>query len=823
MKEKFEPTNINEKNKKDESLIEVVSPVGAEGRKISEEVLKETGSVEDKSDGAKKESGEKENDETTKTCKIHERILKIKNPIYRTLFINEYKKLNLDKGISLKDGEQIKDTFTLLKKIQEMEKVEKNTESLDKKEKDKNESDRFKKQNHEKFISPEEIALLNAEKMTGQETKETKENAETEKEGNKEADAEKEKTSEELLDEAREHYTNHYQDFLKKSRLARVKNFLGIEASHDKKPGELLEAEILYSDAKSNYAREEFEKIKADIEKDEKLGDKYELIENCRNEILNDVVLGEMEKIKEIEKNSQSSEKQNTLTKAYKEWTGFSKKKRIAYSVLMMTGVAGFASLTAPVSASVAALGMVGVAGNKLIRMGVGMASSALAGKGFDWLTKSTKENIKRTKEENIEMLQMKFSGNNFTEIEKRYKEILNQEKRREGLLLVGKAVTMGAAGYYGATTGLGMVDDVMTGGGPDVIPKPGVILESDPNYDVAPLMEPVADEIPTEIKGVVSGESGENVLSKSESSDTLPNAEEAVKEIISKTPEVSEVLSSHSIKSGDNLWSVLKNKIPEIDELERAGMKDNAVANLIEKIKDNPQEYGISSGDVDNLKIGDEINLGKIQTLLETEKIGTEGLLEHAQGLNEETLDKIENHKPEPEATILPETESHLPTDSVATPETQEPRIDAQTSSMEEIYEQAIKEGEQNLGLKLEQFGEQFVKEEWNVLKEMPVAKALEGIEDFKEKGFFSRLFSSDKSDSFGAWLSETTEKNYIGNQSDMVEMGNRQQLRAYLKQAFEATGKPFPNESLGEYLKQYETNSLASAMRAKNPSIGV
>ena len=932
MNEKFEATKASsekaregEENKIDTPEIEIVSPFGSGGRKISEEELKKSREALDAVDNTKS----------------------IKN------------------------------------EIEEIEELR-------------------ERQSRGELLSQKEIVLLNSKEMTEKETKESEIKQAKEIENKELAE------DWENLETAREIYLKEYQEFTRGGRLGRLRNTLGLAPSGKREmPQELKEAKENYDQAKQLYAQDEWENSMSKLSADLSAPERNQAEAEIKNKIFNITVLDEMDYLQEAEAETFPPKQRGVFMKAYDKWSGLSKTKRLIYSTVMIAGVAGFASLAVPVSAGVAAIGMGGVAGRKLLRGTLGMLMAGVAGKTYDKATQGMRGRIEQSATDTAEIARGDFNLDNLSEIEERYQEAIKQEQKGKRNLLFGKVLVMGATGA-GSTVGLGLLDNALAGGGVIIESDPnydtsplegtispksnlewggmdaGVILESDPNYDVSPLVGVVPDELDMsewstqksnnfndlqewrkqwgaedvisdkelenaaelsrqdiitetlekkvrlrklheiakeiakekgtyetytdengiiqekystkglkwsykdktwvegkvntvgsansndsemygglkkwadnqkDLKGMFTDEeikkvaesindNGENI---SEDVSTIPDNEiaeipdktssadvVAVEKIVpTETVSVAEVLNPHSIESGDNLWNILKTKLPEMDDLERAGMKDNAIANLVEKIKENPQDYGITSGNVDNLKIGDEINLEKIQNLLETEKIGNENLIDHAQGLSAENLEKIESYKPETiDNASLSADEAIIKTDEIkvdaieaevlAEKEVLPSGVDLPPTT-EEIYEQAVKEGEQNMAVKLNEFGGQFMKQEWDILKEMPAEKALEGVEKFESKGFFSRLFSAEKSEPFGVWLKEATGKDYVGNSSDMMEQGNRQQLREYLKQAYEATGKSFQNENIGDYLKRYETNNLASEIRAKNPIIGV
>ena len=110
------------------------------------------------------------------------------------------------------------------------------------------------------------------------------------------------------------------------------------------------------------------------------------------------------------------------------------------------------------------------------------------------------------------------------------------------------------------------------------------------------------------------------------------------------KTP-IGETVPEYSVKSGDNLYKIIRENFSEVKDLP-AGKQENAIENILAKISKDPASYGIKGGNINALKIGDSINLEKIHEIIETHKIGEQGIVEHAQGLSDETVERIKNYK---------------------------------------------------------------------------------------------------------------------------------------------------------------------------------
>lgn len=128
-------------------------------------------------------------------------------------------------------------------------------------------------------------------------------------------------------------------------------------------------------------------------------------------------------------------------------------------------------------------------------------------------------------------------------------------------------------------------------------------------------------------------------------------------------------VEASYAVHSGDNLWNIIKEKIPEIQTLDGEGRQSNAIANIIEQIKKDPESFGITSGNVDTLSTGDTIDLEKVRGVLDTTKISVGGheasIIERARGLTDiETSHIMENnakisawHTAHPDTLLTTET----------------------------------------------------------------------------------------------------------------------------------------------------------------------
>jgi len=264
------------------------------------------------------------------------------------------------------------------------------------------------------------------------------------------------------LEDTRNEYIRLHQSYLQEGVLSGVRSALGISSNREMSP-ELIEAKEKYDLAKKTYAKNEqtvsLEKIDDNLSDEEKEKQK----EQIKNKIFNIVVLDEQEYLQDAQAESHPPKERGIFMKAYDRWTSLSKTKRLIYSTVMVAGVAGYATLAVPVTASAAALGVGGVAGKKLMRGAFGMVFSGLAGKIFDRQIAGKKEEIKQTADTETESTREEFDLDNLEKIENQYKDTIEQERKGNRNILIGRALVVGGAGMTSAM-GLGMADNALAG-----------------------------------------------------------------------------------------------------------------------------------------------------------------------------------------------------------------------------------------------------------------------------------------------------------------------------------------------------------------------
>jgi hypothetical protein len=150
----------------------------------------------------------------------------------------------------------------------------------------------------------------------------------------------------------------------------------------------------------------------------------------------------------------------------------------------------------------------------------------------------------------------------------------------------------------------------------------------------INPEINPDSDavSIPTEVTELTEAESLANL--------------ERMRAIDAAKESATSVSFAHEVSSGDNMYKVLKEYFPEVSNLE-GPQQTNLIENILAEIKKNPADYGITSNDVNQLKIGDTIDLEKIQEIIENKQINGKGLVEVAENLSEEAKNRIANYSP--------------------------------------------------------------------------------------------------------------------------------------------------------------------------------
>ncbi len=466
------------------------------------------------------------------------------------------------------------------------------------------------------------------------------------------------------LNDARRIYAEEYIKIIgvesgKYNRMKKIRAALGLRTEPEETPELKIKKENYLKEIRNSRNKMYDEAEKEVNEKKIPEKKKTELLEEKMREIAKATIVLEanylynQKKDLELEAKGEDGKKEKMMKFAGKVIEGYRKmplSKKLLISAGLLTGglAAGFAG-----GATGAALGA-GVISLKTLQKTLGGAATAV---GLEGLIKRRQE--KRDEKETIKLVNglMDNIKNSDARLDEKLFELEGGKgkqkfKRYAVAGLAGAFVGSGLAGkaFMGlipdsarewATTKLGGVIDWA---GDKSGPESGIGIQS---------VEPGATET-IDIK--VPGE--ESIVDFDNNANTEFSFESEVdgKEVIT---DAQAKLGEYTVEKGDNLWDILRESMPEIKELEGKGMKRNVIANLIKEIEGNPKEYGIESGKVGSLKVGDKINMDKIHELLKNSTIKGEGLIDHAEGLSSETIERIEGWKPDteiPKIKVIPD-----------------------------------------------------------------------------------------------------------------------------------------------------------------------
>lgn len=286
------------------------------------------------------------------------------------------------------------------------------------------------------------------------------------------------------------------------------------------------------------------------------------------------------------------------------------------------------------------------------------------------------------------------------------------------------------------------------------------------------------------------------------------------------------EITKDIEIKKGDSIWSVSEkylNGNEAYESLLSTGDKKMAEAieaYNIDRIKDvivaEPDKYGIPKGaDIDKLSIS-QLKGIKWQEAF-NDAFEEKGLTD---SLSEKQIESIINNNEQlknfftdnPKAPRTSENYEAILRGKGISGEVEAPVTEETVPKSAPIGEEAVPEQttvEQQAGGRMEEkikdkfsyglFGKNFGSqiEEWDELKKMSAAEALKGG-DVKQFRF--------KDDQFGKLLKDSIGKNFVGNQLDVAEINNRQELLDYLRNAKELLHEPKEGETIEEFLSRYE-----------------
>jgi hypothetical protein len=538
----------------------------------------------------------------------------------------------------------------------------------------------------------------------------------------------------------REHFDKQSEKYTKTDKLRIKLNLPPKNEQPEKDSLEIKEAKKKYLEAIHSQRKEMREKAKTEIELlDLNDKEKNKLLEKKFQDIAKITVAKEAILLNDEKKELKLEEKEgeDKATKMLKyagkvveKYQKMPLKKKLAISALLLGGGLAAASISGATGIALAT----GIVSGKWLQRALSGSATAI---GLEGLMKKSQEK-KASKEVTSELGdKLKESlENNDEKLDKKLFE-LEGEKQKQ------KYWRYALAGSAGVLIGSGLVGKALSGIMPD---EWGNWIKNKFNFgDKTPEVTPISD-----------------------TAEVTPPLQETI---------VAPKLEAYSIKSGDRLWDVLKTKVPKIDNLERLGMKDNTVANLIETIKDDPEAYGITSGNIDNLNIGDKIDMERIQDLLENEKIGGESLIDHAQRLDETTLKEIENYQPESEPIDSPGNEG-------IESELQATQVESQ--AIKDVTTRLTNIGSHHSPLNIFSLGtDQFMETggEWDQLRKLPTTEVLSKNFDCYE--------------------------HLDGLENNAATNDNIKGLLQYINEAQGEIKAPIGKENLEDYLKRYEAST--------------
>ncbi|MDO8572818.1 MAG: hypothetical protein Q7S11_03570 [bacterium] len=302
----------------------------------------------------------------------------------------------------------------------------------------------------------------------------------------------------------------------------------------------------------------------------------------------------------------------------------------------------------------------------------------------------------------------------------------------------------------------------------------------------------------------------------------------EAVRESIKSeaTQTVPLVETSYTVHGDDKLWNIIKEKIPEIQDLDGEGRQSNAIANIIEQIKKDPGSFGISSGNVDSLSAGDTIHLDKIHDVLNTTTIPIEdgqsvGIIERASGLTDtESSHIITNnekisawHAVHPDALLTTETVEKILSGTMDGATSVTPEI----NHLAEITKDYTLSMPDTGGRTMEQLAAEALAMDTNAVLHADVQTM------FGSKGFFGYGFLGTNGEKSIDWLdfkdrpvSEVVTKSFggtlVGDEGGVQKFGMDSpgaidKMKGYLKMLTEKAGSgitPEPKETVEHFSKR-------------------
>lgn len=630
---------------------------------------------------------------------------------------------------------------------------------------------------------------------------------------------------EKIKDQAREKFITAYKEYLK-TRSFRER--VGFSKKEEDWPKELRELSQKYRNAKVDLMKVEYNKKKEEVYESMPDMSKQESynqddVETAMKEnermnkeyfnnavIFKDIELKEREEIHRarVEAIYSEKEQQKKLHESFLEWYG----KRSLISRAAIT-TAAFTAAYAGMSTA-GAVGVAGYAGYKLLRSVAGGASGMFFGKVAGHIGDGVvkiQENWLNRRFDNT------FSAKYITDVERQYQRDLDSLNNTRKKVFIAKVATAMAGGYLAAGPGFSKILEEFHGAnlavphdvpnGPEKpqqppFPRPeDVSLSSqgptDPNVEIKDISGGMENHI-------VHPQNAENWVDQN----MAPHSEGVN---ISNSENSSGLI--HEVKSGDNLWDIIKEKIG--GQMQEHKLEAGQRTYSIDELKDrfarmSPEELkgiGISSGDINDLKPGDKIDLTKILG----GEAGSQNInhaILGAEHLSQDQMHSIESHDKALNDFYHTINELHA-----KDPNVKIPQLD------EEMAGKIIN------GYTADQYINDI-----NNASEQPtiVAEPQDQIttHDTKEifKGQYSEYAGEQGKEGISAMKAEDVIKgsfsiDHYGKQMDMAELGNRNEITHYLNQLqHDSNINPEANETVADYIQRAsgEIEKISATVKA-------
>ncbi|MEK7453245.1 MAG: hypothetical protein AAB614_03355, partial [Patescibacteria group bacterium] len=424
-----------------------------------------------------------------------------------------------------------------------------------------------------------------------------------------------------------------YKDYLQ-GRKKREK--LGISQKDDNLPDDLKDLKREYRDAKISYMQARYAEKKEEIfktmpdmkDKDADTIKRSDIIAagkiNDRmkagyfdSKIFNEVELSQQEDLQKARKEALGIKEKNTFSKGLEWYNKRSRASKIAILTAVITGAFLGSGVLTGATAGI-------YASQRIVRSVVGVFFGTVASKA----TQHISEKMLEERKKNISLeFEKEFDVTILAKMEAKRSDDLERIesfKKKAFRVKVALAIATSMAAGFGSGA-LMATDSIST----DQEIKKDTTLPQKETPMTSEELSKSLDDLPILVDLSINH------------SNLTPEY------VLEQEPQLAEKSESviYNAKSGDNLWKII-GKMDELKGLE-GGQKSNAIANIIEAIKKDPETLKAlgfdSPKDLDNLKVGQEMDLGKIKDILNTVEIKNEHIVEHAQHLDKATIDNIE------------------------------------------------------------------------------------------------------------------------------------------------------------------------------------